>query len=108
MPIKDHSNTPARVRQAAEAVAVSALGFLAQEPDRIGRFLAETGLGPAELRAAAREPHFNAGLLAFLLADEPLLIEFASHAGLKPQDVARAHDVLNPPFDPDAPARRER
>jgi Protein of unknown function (DUF3572) len=43
-------------RHAAEALAVAALGFIASEPERLGRFLAMTGIGPDSLRAAAREP----------------------------------------------------
>src|SRR4029450_7460703 len=43
-------------RHAAEALAVAALGFIAGEPERLGRFLAMTGIGPDSIRAAGREP----------------------------------------------------
>jgi len=43
---------------AAEHLAIAALGFIAGEPERLGRFLAITGIGPDSIRAAAREPQF--------------------------------------------------
>ncbi|OYX15181.1 MAG: hypothetical protein B7Z15_01430 [Rhizobiales bacterium 32-66-8] len=109
MPIKDRSSdrTPARVRAAADQLAITALSFLARDPERIGRFLADTGIGPGDLRSAASQSGFGAGVLAFLLSDESLLLEFTANEGFRPEDVSRAQDVLNPPFDPDAPAQRE-
>ncbi|MEP9377732.1 DUF3572 domain-containing protein [Aquabacter sp. CN5-332] len=108
MPIKDRtgSSTPLRVREAAQAVAIQALTWLAQDMERVGGFLAQSGLGPGDLRARAAEPAFGAAVLGYLLSDESLLVAFADDAKLRPQDVVHAHDVLNPPFDPDAPARR--
>src|SRR5262249_36350748 len=51
-------------RQAgAGGLAVAALGFIAAEPERLGRFLALSGIGPDSIRAAAREPQFLAGVL---------------------------------------------
>ena len=44
---------PPDVRQVAETVGIQALSFLASEPARLGRFLAETGLGPENLRKLA-------------------------------------------------------
>ena len=41
----------------AETVAIQAVAFLAADPARLGRFLAATGIGPAEIRAAARDPN---------------------------------------------------
>lgn len=111
MPIKEKSSFMPEARRkaqaAAQAVAVSALGFLAQDMERISGFLAATGLGPADLREAAHRPQFGAGVLAFLLADEGLLLTFCAEAELRPQDVERAHAVLDPPFDPDRALQRE-
>jgi hypothetical protein len=80
--------------QDAEALAVQALGFLASEPERIGPFLAVTGLDPANLRAAAREPGFLAGVLDYLAGDERLLTDFAKDAGHDPETVAAARLAL--------------
>jgi len=80
--------------EAAESLAIQALAFLAAEPERLGRFLAVTGIGPGEIRSAAREPHFLAGVLEYLANDEPLLIEFANQTGVDPTEVARAFAKL--------------
>jgi len=50
-------------REAAESLAIQALSFIAQDPERLGRFLALTGIGPAEIRSAAAEPGFLTGVL---------------------------------------------
>ncbi|MDU1691848.1 MAG: DUF3572 domain-containing protein, partial [Bradyrhizobium sp.] len=50
-------------REVAEIVAVQALSFLAGDPERIGRFLAETGIGPETLRSSAADPNFLASVL---------------------------------------------
>ncbi len=93
-------------RAAAQEVAVSALSFLASDPERLVRFLAETGLSPANLREAAAKPGFGAGVLAFVIADESLLLAFAAQSQLDPRHVVGAHDILSPPADPDSTARR--
>ena len=80
--------------EAAESLAIQALAFLAEEPERLGRFLAITGVGPEDVRTAAREPGFLAGVLEYLTGDEPLLIEFATLLGMDPADVARASTML--------------
>jgi hypothetical protein len=42
--------------EAAQALALRALAFLAEDPERLGRFLALSGMGPAELRTRASDP----------------------------------------------------
>ena len=82
-------------REAAESLAVQVLTYLAAEPERLGRFLAVSGLGPQQLRLAAAEPGFLAGVLDYVSADESLLLGFADHAGIDPRDVARAQTALS-------------
>ena len=84
-------------RDAAEALAVEALVFLAAEPERLGRFLAVTGIGPEAIRAAAAEPNFLAGVVEHVIGDERLLLEFAAHAQINPAEVARASAALGGP-----------
>jgi hypothetical protein len=81
----------------AEDVAVKAFSFLAADPERLGRFLAITGLGPQNLRGAAGEPGFLAGVLTHIAEDEALLVAFAADANLPPERVARAHVLLAGP-----------
>jgi hypothetical protein len=75
-------------------MAIQALTFIAEEPERLGRFLAITGLEAGQIRAAAGEPGFLAGVLEHMLGDESLLIAFAASAGIDPVAVGRARGVL--------------
>jgi hypothetical protein len=88
------SRPSAITAEAAESLAIQALAFLAAEPERLGRFLATTGIGPEGIRSAAREPKFLAGVLDYLAGNERLLIEFAAHIAMDPADVARACAAL--------------
>jgi len=90
--------------EAAESLAIQALAFLAGDVERLGRFLAVTGIGADEIRAAARAPQFLAGVLEYLTSNEPLLIEFAAQVDADPADIARACEVLGRgPWERDLP-----
>ena len=69
-------------REDAEALAIQALAFVA-----------------GDIRAAAREPGFLAGVLQFILAHEPTLMRFAAETGADPARVAAACRAL--PFGND-------
>jgi len=84
-------------KQEAEMIGVAGLSYLASDPERIGRFLAVTGLGPENVRAAARDPSFLPALLDYLLANEKELVAFAEEMNLDPARVRAARDVLSPP-----------
>jgi hypothetical protein len=81
-------------REVAEIVAVQALSFLAGEPERLGRFLAESGLGPETLRSAASDPNFLISVLDFILGDDETVKAFASTSKLHPTNIAAARQVL--------------
>jgi hypothetical protein len=81
-------------RAAAEELAIAALGFIAAEPERLGRFLAITGIGPDSIRDAAREPRFLAGVLDHVAADETLLLAFAEQYEVDPDTLMRARELL--------------
>jgi hypothetical protein len=78
----------------AAEVAAQALGFLAADTERLGRFLALSGLDPSTIREAARDPAFLPAVLDHLLSDERLLIAFSQERGLPPESVARARQSL--------------
>jgi Protein of unknown function (DUF3572) len=82
-------------QSAAEELAIQALTFIAGEPERLGRFLAATGIGPAGIRAASSEPGFLAGVLEYLASDEQLLTAFATDAGVDPADIGKALATLS-------------
>ena len=83
-----------RNREAAEVLAIQALAFIAEDTQRLARFLDMTGIAPEQIRTAARERGFLAGVLEHMLGDESLLIAFADSAGIDPADVARARNGL--------------
>src|SRR5437764_12501555 len=82
-------------RKIAERLAIQVLTYLAGEPERLGHFLAATGIGPEMIRKAAADPSFLAGVLGHVAADEPLLLAVAEHAGVAPQDIEHAQAVLS-------------
>lgn len=84
-----------------EAMAIDALGFLAEDVERISRFLAITGIEPGSLRAAASEPLFLVSVLDHLLADEALLLAYAANRRIAPETLADARQRLGgrPDFD---------
>jgi Protein of unknown function (DUF3572) len=93
----------AQSREAAEALAIQALSFIAEEPERLGAFLAASGIGPDAIREAARTPGFLSGVLDHMLSDESLLVAFADSAGLDPASIARARRALGKPWERDIP-----
>jgi hypothetical protein len=91
-------------RKIAENLAIQALGLMASDPERLGAFLAATGIGPEMIRKAAAEPSFLAGVLDHICGEEALLVAVAEHAGVTPQDVEHAQAVLSGrPWQREAP-----
>jgi hypothetical protein len=84
-------------REVAEIVAIQALNFIAGEPERLGLFLAETGIGPETLRSAAADPRFLASVLDFVLRDDATVKAFAQASELHPTNIAAARQVLGDP-----------
>src|SRR5947207_16020693 len=81
-------------REVAEIVAIQALSFVAGDPERLGIFLAETGIGPETLRSAAADPRFLAGVLDFVLRDDATVEAFAPASQLHPTTIAAPREVL--------------
>jgi hypothetical protein len=86
-------------REAAEALAIEALGFLAAEPERLDRFMTLCGLSPDTLRTAASSPGFLGAVLNHLTQDDALLIAFAETAGCDPKLILTARNCLDPPAE---------
>ena len=84
-------------REVAEIVAIQALNFIAADPERLGLFLAETGIGPDTLRTSAAEPRFLACVLDFVLRDDATVKAFAKASELHPTNIAAARQVLGDP-----------
>ena len=89
-----HRHNP---REVAEIVAIQALSFVAGDPERLGLFLAESGIGPETLRNAAANPRFLVSVLDFVMRDDATVKAFASASQLHPTNIAAAHQALNDP-----------
>jgi hypothetical protein len=85
-------------REVAELVAIQALSFIANDTERLGRFLAETGIGPETLRSSASDPHFLTGVLDFVLRDDATLKAFSESSEHHPTTIAAARHVLGDPL----------
>jgi hypothetical protein len=90
-------------KEAAEGLAVQALTFIAGDGERLGGFLATTGIGPAQIRTAAQEPGFLIGVLDYLAGDERLLSAFAAEAGRDPADIGKALAALGGHWEREIP-----
>lgn len=80
----------------AEELAVAALGRIVSDPDRLGRFLALTGLDPGAIRSAAAMPGFLPAVLGHVGDDENLLIAIASEISTTPDAMMEASRLLSP------------
>jgi len=87
---------------AAQNIAIAALGWIASDGEMINRFMGLTGIEAGEMRNAAREPGFLAGVLEFLLAHEPTLMRFCDDNNVDPASIRHACTRLSggPPYDP--------
>lgn len=80
----------------AENLAVAAFSAIMGDEERMSRFMAISGLRPDTIRAAAESPRFFAGVLEYVVSDEPLLIALATEMNVKPERLMGAHITLSP------------
>ena len=78
----------------AETLALKALAFLAHSQEEIDRFVALSGVAPADLRARADEPEILAAVLDFLLTDDTRVTGFCEEAGIDPRELHAARRAL--------------
>lgn len=81
-------------QESAELLAISGLQFIAIDPDLFSRFSGISGIEAHQLRDAAQEPGFLAGVLRFILAHEPTVLAFAQHENINPNDIRKAIAAL--------------
>jgi hypothetical protein len=84
-------------REVAEIVAIQALSFIAGDAERLGLFLAESGIGPETLRNSAADPRFLVSVLDFVMRDDATVKAFANASQLHPTNIAAAHQALSDP-----------
>lgn len=81
---------------AAEAIGLQGLGFLAADDDRIAKFLGLTGILPNDLIANAKTAEMLLAVLEYLAQDEQLLLQFAGEAEIQPEVAVEAMRLLEP------------
>ncbi|MGE0770061.1 MAG: DUF3572 family protein [Hyphomicrobiaceae bacterium] len=92
--MRDRHRPREMTRDSAEELGARALLFLVEDSGRLVRFLADTGLDPAELRHNMQDAATLAAAIGHLMADESSLLAFASNVGVEPDDIARAELAL--------------
>jgi hypothetical protein len=80
----------------AESIALQAFSFIADDEERLSRFLQITGLRTETVRTAASSPGFYAAILDYVAADEPLLVAAAKALNSKPEHIMQARWTLSP------------
>ena len=83
-----------RLAKDADVLALEALGWVVSEPERAQRFLAVTGLTPADLRARAGDRAVGGAALGFLAAHEADLVACADALDVAPAALGDAARVL--------------
>lgn len=81
----------------AQALAGEILGYLANDPELLGRFFAITGVDASSIRNAMQDAGFLTGVVDFVMAHEPTLMAFCEATGVKPERVVAASIALNGP-----------
>ncbi|MGB6534954.1 MAG: DUF3572 domain-containing protein [Xanthobacteraceae bacterium] len=89
-----HKQSAKAARERAKTLAIEALGFIAEQPQSLARFLDASGIEAEEIRTAARGDGFLAGVLEHMLSDETLVLAFAARAGIDPAEVGQAARTL--------------
>lgn len=87
-------------QESAEAMALQTLTWLVQDEELSGRFLAATGLAPAELGGLARDPLFLGAVLDFVLTEDALVLACAEALGTRPKSLPAARAALPGGMDP--------
>ena len=78
----------------AETLALKALAYLAQSDEELERFVALSGVTPANLRARAGDPEILAAVLDFILGDDGRVTGFCETVEIEPAELQTARRAL--------------
>ena len=85
---------PTYTRESAETLALQAIAFLADDDERLYRFISTCGLTAQDLHHAVGDSAALAGILDYILGDDALVVGFADYADLPPEAPAAARRAL--------------
>lgn len=81
-------------KDAAQTIALQALGWIAGNDDLFPVFLSATGASLTELRTRAADPLFLAAVLDFLLQEDAWVLDFCGQNGVPPTSLQAARAAL--------------
>ncbi len=81
-------------RDAAETLALQALGWIVGQDEQASAFLGSTGSSAEDLKSRAADPEFMGFVLDFLLQDEAALLAFCEESNIAPDRPYRARAAL--------------
>jgi hypothetical protein len=87
-------------QEAAETLALQALGWLLSQPEELGGFLSASGAAPQDLAQLARDPVFLAALVDYLLETDDRVLACTKDLGLPPTALGEARHGLPGGRDP--------
>jgi hypothetical protein len=87
-------------QEAAETLALQALGWLLSQPEELGGFLSASGAAPGDLAQLARDPVFLAALVDYLLETDDRVLACTKDLGLPATALGEARQGLPGGRDP--------
>ncbi len=72
------------------------LGYLAENPEELMRFMGYAGYDPTTLRAAMGTSQLRNGLIDYFASNETILLALCANAQIKPETFMRAWYQINP------------
>jgi hypothetical protein len=81
-------------RGRAIEIGQEAVGWLLVRPERLVELATASGLGLDALPGLVEEPEFLGFLLDFVMSSDATVLDFAAHAGLRPEEPAQARAAL--------------
>lgn len=83
------------MRQArAIEIGRDAVDWLIARPDRLVELATASGVALGDLPALVADPDFPGAVLDFVLSSDETVLDFAAHAGLRPEEPAVARATL--------------
>ena len=85
--------------EAIESQAIGILGFLASDPERLGRFLSLTGVDPTDIRSLMKDQSFWIAIFDHLFEDESQLMVYCAEAAIAPAQLVKLRQSLSRPYE---------
>ncbi|KKB83809.1 hypothetical protein VW29_14155 [Devosia limi DSM 17137] len=78
------------------SLADTCLGYLAENPDDLLRFMEFAGYDPASLRRSVGSAQLQRGLIDYFASNESILLALCANAAMTPESFMRVWHQLNP------------